>query len=123
MYDLAYADAEAVGGAIVNYTIPRKVTIPTDDSRTRSQRVASFDLKPEFTHVVNQPCGNFVGLCNDRLCRNESRTHKTCNRVDQHIQGLRVSYHEVCSVLLFADYATALPGIYRPAISGGNQVK
>ena len=53
MYDLAYADAEAVGGAIVNYTIPRKVTIPTDDSRTRSQRVASFDLKPEFTHVVH----------------------------------------------------------------------
>lgn len=53
MYDAAYADAAAVGGAIVNYTIPRKVTIPTDDTRTRSQRVASFDLKPEFTHVVH----------------------------------------------------------------------
>ena len=53
LYDAAYADAEAAGGAIVNYTIPRKVTIPTDDSRTRSQRVASFDLKPEFTHVVH----------------------------------------------------------------------
>lgn len=52
-YGAAYADAEAVGGAIVNYTIPRKVTIPTDDTRTRSQRVASFDLKPEFTHVVH----------------------------------------------------------------------
>ncbi len=53
LYDAAYADAPATGGAIVNYTIPRKVTIPTDDSRTRSQRVASFDLKPEFTHVVH----------------------------------------------------------------------
>ena len=53
MYEAEYADAEAAGGAIVNYTIPRKVTIPTDDSRTRSQRVASFDLKPEFTHVVH----------------------------------------------------------------------
>lgn len=53
LYDAAYADAEAAGGAIVNYTIPRKVTIPTDETRTRSQRVASFDLRPEFTHVVH----------------------------------------------------------------------
>jgi uncharacterized protein (TIGR02231 family) len=53
MYDEAFADAYGAGGAIVNYTIARKVTIPSDDSRTRSQRVASFDLKPEFTHVVH----------------------------------------------------------------------
>jgi len=53
MYDAAFADAAAEGGAIVNYTIPRKVTVPSDDSRTRTQRVASFDLKPEFTHVVH----------------------------------------------------------------------
>ena len=49
----AYADAEGMGGAVVNYAIPRKVTVPSDDTRARSQRVASFDLKPEFTHVVH----------------------------------------------------------------------
>jgi uncharacterized protein (TIGR02231 family) len=38
---------------VVNYAIPRKVSIPSDDTRARSQRVASFDLKPEFTHVVH----------------------------------------------------------------------
>ena len=51
--DGAYADAEGMGGAVVNYAIPRKVSIPSDDTRARSQRVASFDLKPEFTHVVH----------------------------------------------------------------------
>ena len=53
MLDLGYADAEGVGGAVVNYAIPRKVTVPSDGSRSRTQRVASFDLKPEFTHVVH----------------------------------------------------------------------
>ena len=47
-----YADAAAEGGAVVNYPIPRKVTVPSDASRTRSQRVATIDLKPEFSHVA-----------------------------------------------------------------------
>ena len=53
MLDGAYADAEGEGGAVVNYLVPRKVSIPSDDTRARSQRVASFDFKPEFTHVVH----------------------------------------------------------------------
>jgi len=47
-----YADAAAEGGAVVNYPIPRKVTVPSDSSRTRSQRVATIELKPEFSHVA-----------------------------------------------------------------------
>jgi hypothetical protein len=62
MYDAAFADAAATGGAIVNYTIPRKVTVQSDSSRTRSQRVASFDLKPEFTHVVHPIADSTVYL-------------------------------------------------------------
>jgi hypothetical protein len=50
--DAAYADAEGEGGAVVQYALPRKVTIPSDSSRTRSQRVATIDLKPEFSHVA-----------------------------------------------------------------------
>jgi len=53
MLEGAYADAEGEGGAVVNYLVPRKVTIPSDDTRARSQRVATFDFKPEFTHVVH----------------------------------------------------------------------
>lgn len=50
--DKAYADASASGGAVVTYALPRKVTVPSDAKRTRTQRVATVDLKPEFSHVA-----------------------------------------------------------------------
>jgi uncharacterized protein (TIGR02231 family) len=50
--EAAFADASAEGGAVVNYPVPRKVTIPSDDRRTRSQRVATIELDPEFSHVT-----------------------------------------------------------------------
>lgn len=50
--DKAYADASASGGAVVTYALPRKVTVPSDAKRARTQRVATLDLKPDFSHVV-----------------------------------------------------------------------
>lgn len=50
--EMAYADAEAAGGAVVNYALPRKVSIPSDAKRTRSQRIASIDFDPVFSHVA-----------------------------------------------------------------------
>ena len=50
--DRAYADAEAAGGAVVSYQLPRRVGIPSDASRTRTQRIATIELDPEFSHVA-----------------------------------------------------------------------
>ena len=48
----AYADAEAAGGAVVSYQLPRKVGIPSDSSRSRTQRVATIELDAAFSHVA-----------------------------------------------------------------------
>ena len=47
-----YADAAVDGGAVVTYALPRAVTIPSDRSRTRTQRIATIELTPEFSHVA-----------------------------------------------------------------------
>ncbi len=47
-----FADAEAHGGAVVNYPLARKITMPSDSKRARTHRIATIELKPEFSHVV-----------------------------------------------------------------------
>jgi len=47
-----FADAEATGGAVVNYPVARKVSVPSDDRRTRTQRIATVELQPAFSHVA-----------------------------------------------------------------------
>ena len=37
---------------VVNYALPRAATIPSDHTRTQTQRIATIDLKPEFSHVA-----------------------------------------------------------------------
>jgi uncharacterized protein (TIGR02231 family) len=46
-------DAEAItSGAVVSYTIPRPVSIPSDDSAERKTRVATIEAKPTFSLVT-----------------------------------------------------------------------
>lgn len=58
----SFADAEALGGSVVTYTIPRKVTVPSDANRTSTQRVATIDLKPAFSHVARPLVDELVYL-------------------------------------------------------------
>ena len=47
-----FADAGSEGGAVVNYTLPRKASVPSDSSRRAKVRIASIELKPNFSHVA-----------------------------------------------------------------------
>ena len=47
-----FADAQAEGSVVVNYALPRKVSIPSDGARTQTKRIATVDLKPEFSHAA-----------------------------------------------------------------------
>ena len=47
-----YAESEESGSSFATYEIQRRVTIPSDGSRTVTQRVASFELKPSFTYIA-----------------------------------------------------------------------
>jgi len=39
-------------GTVVSYPLPRAITIPSDDQRSRKQRIATVDTKPTFIHVA-----------------------------------------------------------------------
>ncbi len=48
-----FSDAQVVSsGAVVNFPIPRAVSIPSDTQKSRSLRIASIETKPTFTHVA-----------------------------------------------------------------------
>ena len=48
-----FSDAQAVStGTVVNFKLPRAVTIPSDAQKSRSQRIANIDTKPSFIHVA-----------------------------------------------------------------------
>ena len=50
--EMNFADAQAEGSVVVNYALPRKVSIPSDGARTQTKRIATVDLKPEFSHAA-----------------------------------------------------------------------
>lgn len=48
-----FSDAQAVSsGSVVNFPLPRAVSIPSDSQKSRSQRIASIETKPEFVYVA-----------------------------------------------------------------------
>lgn len=48
-----FADAIAYQtGTVVSYPLPRAITIPSDDQRSRKQRIATVDTAPSFIHVA-----------------------------------------------------------------------
>ncbi len=51
-FERTFADAQAEGSVVVNYTLPRKVTVPSDATRENTQRIATVELKPAFTHAA-----------------------------------------------------------------------
>ncbi|MFM1867908.1 MAG: hypothetical protein RL591_1316 [Planctomycetota bacterium] len=50
--EAAYEESEESGSAFATYVVQRRVTIPSDQSRETTQRVAAFTLKPEFSYVA-----------------------------------------------------------------------
>ena len=50
--DAAYEESEESGSAFATYVVQRRVTIPSDQSRETTQRVAAFTLKPEFSYIA-----------------------------------------------------------------------
>lgn len=52
-YKLAFADVSATqSGTVVSYPLPRAISIPSDAQRTRKQRIATVETKPNFVHVA-----------------------------------------------------------------------
>ncbi len=48
-----FSDAQAVSsGAVVNFPLPRAVSIPSDSQKSRSLRITSVETEPTFTHVA-----------------------------------------------------------------------
>jgi hypothetical protein len=50
--EAAYEESEESGSAFATYVVQRRVTIPSDQSRETTQRVAAFTLKPEFSYIA-----------------------------------------------------------------------
>lgn len=52
-FEALFSDAMAVQtGTVAAFPINRRVTIPSDAGKARTQRIATIDLKPTFTHVA-----------------------------------------------------------------------
>ena len=50
--EAAYEESEESGSAFATYVVQRRVTIPSNQSRETTQRVAAFTLKPEFSYIA-----------------------------------------------------------------------
>ena len=62
-YKAEFADAAAVqSGTVATFPLPRRVSIPSDASKDRSQRIATIELTPTFVYVAQPVADSSVFL-------------------------------------------------------------